>query len=177
MSRPDQETPPAWHHLPPNRFNPHTWVLGEPSIGDGCWIGAFAVIDGSGGLTIGKGCDIGACSQIYTHSSVRRVLSERAVPVERMPTSIGDYVHIAPNVTILMGCQIGNHVSIGAGAVLRQGMVVPDWSLVIGVPARIIPNGARRFVEPPPYEHHHTQEMSMSSARTGGHRSENSFTP
>jgi acetyltransferase-like isoleucine patch superfamily enzyme len=147
MTEPTAQNPPDWHHLPGNRFTPHTWILGEPSIGEGCWIGAFAVIDGSGGLTIGKGCDIGACSQIYTHSTVRRVLSKREIPIERMSTSIGDYVHIAPNVTILMGCQIGNHVSIGAGAVLRQGMIVPDWSLVIGVPARIIPDGARRFVE------------------------------
>ena len=39
--------------FPPNPYNPHAWIIGEPTIGEGTWIGAFTVIDGSGGLTIG----------------------------------------------------------------------------------------------------------------------------
>jgi acetyltransferase-like isoleucine patch superfamily enzyme len=144
------DAPPSWHHLPQNPYNPHAWVLGDPTIGEGCWIGAFTVIDGSGGLTIGRGCDISAGAQIYTHSTVGRVISERVLPIERAETRLGDFVHVGANATILMGCHIGSHVSIGAGAVLRQGTVVPDWSLVVGVPARIIPDGARRIVDPQP---------------------------
>ena len=51
----DGPAPPDWHHLPPNPYNPHAWILGHPEIGPGCWIGAFCVIDGSGGLAIGAG--------------------------------------------------------------------------------------------------------------------------
>ena len=29
--------------LPPNPYNPHAWLIGEPSIGEGTWIGAFTV--------------------------------------------------------------------------------------------------------------------------------------
>ena len=136
---------PAWHHLPVNRYNPHAWIIGDPSIGGDVWIGAFTVIDGSGGLTIGRGCDISAGAQIYTHSTVRRVLSEGHAEIDRRPTTIGQYVHVGANATILMGCQIGNHVSIGAGAVLKEGMIVPDWSVVVGVPARILLNGQARL--------------------------------
>ena len=78
---------PEWHHLPENPYNPHAWIVGEPAIGPGCWIGAFTVIDGSGGLTIGAGCDISAGAQIYTHSTVRRVLSEHC----RRNRSSGDH--------------------------------------------------------------------------------------
>ena len=68
----------AWHHLPANPYNPHAWFVGEPVIGEQCWIGAFTVIDGSGGLSIGRGCDISAGAQIYSHSTVRRALSGKA---------------------------------------------------------------------------------------------------
>ena len=30
--------------LPDNPYNPHAWIIGEPTIGEGCWIGAFTVI-------------------------------------------------------------------------------------------------------------------------------------
>jgi acetyltransferase-like isoleucine patch superfamily enzyme len=69
------------HGLPPNPYNPHAWFVGEPVIGDDVWIGAFCVIDGSGGLSIGRGCDISAGAQIYTHSTVERCVSERDQPI------------------------------------------------------------------------------------------------
>jgi acetyltransferase-like isoleucine patch superfamily enzyme len=140
--------PPDWHHLPANPYNPHAWFVGEPVIGEGCWIGAFTVIDGSGGLTIGRGCDISAGAQIYTHSTVRRVLSERREPIDRAPTTIGDFVHVGAGAVILMGCTIGHHSIVAAGAVVPQHTVVPPWSIVAGVPATVKPDAARRHAEP-----------------------------
>jgi acetyltransferase-like isoleucine patch superfamily enzyme len=150
MSEPgsDPSLPPDWHHLPANPYNPHAWFVGEPEIGPGCWIGAFTVIDGSGGLSIGKGCDISAGAQIYTHSTVRRVLSERAAPIERARTTIGDYVHVGAGAVILMGAEIGHHSVVAAGAVVPQFMQVPAWSVVVGVPATIKPDAARRYATP-----------------------------
>lgn len=135
---------PQWHHLPSNPFNPHAWIVGEPDIGEGCWIGAFSVIDGSGGLKIGRGCDISAGAQIYTHSTTERVLTERAAPIERRSSVIGDFVHIGAGAIILMGCEIGHHCLIGAGAVVKQDTVVPPYSVVVGVPGRIYENKAFR---------------------------------
>jgi len=34
------------HGIAPNSYNPHCWIVGEPKIGKGTWIGAFCVIDG-----------------------------------------------------------------------------------------------------------------------------------
>ena len=138
---------PEWHHLPDNPFNPHAWIVGEPTIGPGCWIGAFTVIDGSGGLTIGRGCDISAGAQIYTHSTARRAVSDRAAEIERAPSSIGDCVHIGAAAIVLMGCRIGSHSVVAAGAVVPQHTVAPEWSLIVGVPARVVPDGARGLVE------------------------------
>lgn len=133
------------HHLPANPFNPHAWILGEPEIGDDVWIGAFTVIDGSGGLTIGHGCDISAGAQIYSHSTVERAVSDRALPIRREATRIGRNVHIGANAVVLMGADIGDHSIVGAGAVVKEGTVAPPYSVLVGVPARIIPDGARRF--------------------------------
>jgi len=138
-------TPPEWHELPENPYNAHAWLVGEPLIGPGCWIGAFTVIDGSGGLEIGAGCDVSAGAQIYSHSTVRRALNAGAAPVERAATKLGDQVHVGAGAVILMGCEIGDRVVIGAGAVVPQFTVIPDDALAVGVPARIIPGGASRY--------------------------------
>jgi acetyltransferase-like isoleucine patch superfamily enzyme len=131
--------------LPPNPYNPLAWLVGDPEVGDGCWIGAFTLIDGSGGLSIGNGCDISSGAQIYSHSTVRRVISERLLDTERAPTRVGPHVHVGAGAIVMMGCDIGHHSVVGAGAVVPQHTVAPPWSLIVGVPARIIEDGARRF--------------------------------
>lgn len=139
---------PDWHHLPENPYNPHAWIVGEPEIGVGCWIGAFTVIDGSGGLTIGEGCDISAGAQIYTHSTVRRVLSERSEGIDRAATTIGAHTHIGAGAIVLMGSTVGDHCVVAAGALVPQHTVIPPWSIAVGIPARIEVGGARRHLGP-----------------------------
>ena len=117
-----------------SKYNPFTWIVGEPEIGDGTWIGAFTVIDGSGGLTIGKMCDISSGVQIYSHSSVRRCVSSRKFEaVETQPTVIGDNVFIGANSTILMGVTIGSSSVIGAGSVVNSS--IPSMKVYAGIPA------------------------------------------
>jgi acetyltransferase-like isoleucine patch superfamily enzyme len=141
-----QSAIPEWHHLPDNVYNPHAWIVGDPQIGEGCWIGAFTVIDGSGGLVIGKGCEVSSGAQIYTHSTVARVMSERRADLQRAPVSIGDYVHIGAGAVVLMGSEIGHHSIIGAGSVVLENTFIPPWSLAVGSPARIIRDGARKWL-------------------------------
>jgi acetyltransferase-like isoleucine patch superfamily enzyme len=123
--------------MPANPYNQHAWIIGEPEIGEGTWIGAFTVLDGSGGLRIGRGCDISCGVQIYTHSTLRRCVSGRLHDeVERETVSIGDHVFIGPNATVLMGVTIGDRAVIAAGAVVTAD--VPEQTIVAGVPARAI---------------------------------------
>ncbi|MDA0834049.1 MAG: acyltransferase [Planctomycetota bacterium] len=127
------------HGIPANRYNPHCWITGEPEIGEGTWIGAFTLIDGQGGLKIGKGCDISSGAKILTHSTVNRCISERKYDtVDRMSTVIEDHVFIGTNAVVLMGSHIGHHSVIAAGAVVLEESVVPAYTLMAGVPARPI---------------------------------------
>ena len=85
-----------WHHLPDNPYNPHAGLLvGESEIGEGCWIGAFAVVDGSGGLTIGRGCASRRGLRrvdIPPSGAVDHRPARRPADIERAATRIGDFV-------------------------------------------------------------------------------------
>lgn len=121
--------------LPENPYNEHAWIIGLQAIGSGTWIGAFTLIDGSGGLTIGEGCDISSGVHIYTHSSAMRCVSGRRYDtVDREPVHIGDRVFIGANAVVNMGVTIGDEAIVGAGAVVTGD--VPPRTVVIGVPAR-----------------------------------------
>ena len=123
------------------RYNPHCWITGTPEIGENVWIGAFTLIDGQGGLKIGRGTDISSGAHIITHSTVWRCVSERRFPTnERAPVEIGEYCFIGENATVLRGAKIGHHSVIGAGAVVMEFMEVPPYSLVVGVPGRVARN-------------------------------------
>jgi carbonic anhydrase/acetyltransferase-like protein (isoleucine patch superfamily) len=125
--------------IPPNPYNPFCWIAGEPAIGEGTWIGAFTLIDGLGGLKIGKGCNISSGAQILSHSTVRRCLSEgRHEKVDCRATELGDHVFVGANAVVQMGARIGDHCIIGAGAVVLEDAVIPPYSLVAGVPGRIV---------------------------------------
>ena len=120
-----------------NRFHPTTWLVGDPIIGEGTWIGAFTVIDGSGGLVVGSGCDISSGVHIYSHSSALRCVSGRRYEkVDRANVIIGDRVFIGANAVINMGVTIGDEAIIGAGAVVTKD--VPPRAVVAGVPAKVI---------------------------------------
>lgn len=127
------------NRLPANPYNPLAWITGCPQIGEGTWIGAFTLIDGLGGLTIGRGCDIASGAQVLTHSTVKRCVSERRYShIDKKPTRIEDYVFIGANAVVLMGCTIGHHSVIAAGAIVLEGTIIPPFSLFAGAPAKFV---------------------------------------
>lgn len=135
------------HGLPDNPYNKHAWILGKPEIGDRVWIGAFCLIDGlHAPLKIGRGTDVSSGAQILTHTTVNRCISERRYPdVDVAPTEIGEFCFIGTNAVILKGSKIGHHSVIGAGAVVPENSVISPYSLVVGVPAKVI-GSSKRFL-------------------------------
>ncbi len=59
------------------------------------------------------------------------------------PITVGDYVYIGNNVMIMPGVTIGNKVIIGAGSIVSRD--IPDNSVAVGVPARVIKSADEYF--------------------------------
>lgn len=111
-------------------------VIGDVQVGEGTWVGPFTVLDGVGGLRIGKFCSISAGVQIYTHDSVEWALSGGKAETRRAPTTIGDRCYIGPNVVIVKGVTIGDGTVIGANSVVIAD--VPAGSVAHGNPCRVV---------------------------------------
>jgi len=116
------------------------------SIGENCWIWHHSIIDGSNGVTIGEGVQIGAWVGIFTHSShvAVRLHGKSYINVDkndricyiRSPVVIGDYSFVGAGACILPGVSLGRGCLVAAGAVVTKS--VPDFSVVQGNPAKVI---------------------------------------
>lgn len=137
------------HGIPPNKYNPHAWILGKPSIGEDTWIGPFTLIDAKyAKVTIGKGCNIATGCQIISHSTVHRCISERTYKkIDTGNVVIGDHCFIGSNAVILMGATIGHHSVVAAGAVVPEKAKIPPYSIVMGVPGKVV-GSSKKYINP-----------------------------
>ena len=114
-------------------------VMGEVTLGERCGVWPGAVIRGDfAHIQIGDGTIIEDNVVVHTgrdqHIGANVIVGHGAVIHCH---SIGNNSLIANNATVLDDAEIGSYCIIGAGAVISPGMVVPDRSLVFGVPGKI----------------------------------------
>lgn len=76
-------------------------------------------VDAGFPLTIGAGCTIG--HKVMLHGC-----------------TIGDNSLIGMGATVLNGAKIGKNCLIGAGALITEGKEIPDGSLVMGAPGKVV---------------------------------------
>jgi acetyltransferase-like isoleucine patch superfamily enzyme len=103
------------------------------SIGSHSVVGRHCLLDGRGGLSIGRSVNISSYSLLITatHDAYDQDLSGSTAPIE-----IGDRAWIASGVKILAGVTIGEGAVVAAGAVV--GTDVEPYTVVGGVPAKEI---------------------------------------
>ncbi|MDR0350339.1 MAG: acyltransferase [Coriobacteriales bacterium] len=111
-------------------------IMGEVVLGEHCWVGPGCLLDGSGGLKVGRRCTFSAGVHVYTHDTVRHTLSDGAEPYEYGPVSIGDCTFIGAQSVILKGVTIGAHCLIGANSTITHDL--PAYSIAAGTPTRVI---------------------------------------
>ena len=105
-------------------------------IGDKCHIGENVLLDLSGDLVLGNRVTISMGSSIITHLDVG--WSQLIQTFERRmgQVRIEDDCYLGANVLVLPNVHIGELCFIGAGAVVTKD--IPERSLAVGVPARVI---------------------------------------
>lgn len=111
---------------------------GKVSIGRSSWVGPFCLIYGNGVVSIGNNVLVAGHSSINTvsHRFERCDLPINDQGIHCDPVHIEDDVWIGMNAVILQGITIGRGAIVGAGAVVTRD--VPPWSIVTGVPARVV---------------------------------------
>lgn len=88
-------------------------------------------------ISLGKNVHITDGVKFITHDGGTLLFREEVPDLEvTRPIVVGDNVYIGNNAIILPGVTIGNKVVIGAGAIITRD--VPDNSVVVGVPGRVI---------------------------------------
>lgn len=91
-------------------------TIGETSnVQDGCVLHT----DIGYPLTVGRGCTIG-------HKAILH------------GCEIGDNSLVGMGATVLNGARIGRNCIVGANALIAEGKVIPDNSLVVGMPGKIV---------------------------------------
>ncbi|HEX4905318.1 MAG TPA: acyltransferase [Acidimicrobiales bacterium] len=108
------------------------------SIGDRCSVGRGTSIVARRRIEIGDDVTIAPNVYITDHN---HAYADVDVPIKEQypthePVRIGAGTWIAAGATVLPGADIGQHVTVGAGAVVRG--IVPDYSVVAGNPARVV---------------------------------------
>ncbi len=91
------------------------------TVGDGCNIQEGAVLH----------CDIG----YPVHIGSDCVIGHGAIV---HGCEVGDGTLIGMGAILLSGCKVGKGCIIGAGALITGNMVIPDRSLVMGTPGRVV---------------------------------------
>ena len=101
-------------------------------------MGPFCLLYGNGDIRIGDGVLIAGHTSINTvsHHAERVDIPISEQGTEIAPVVIHDDVWIGLNAVILQGVTIGRGAIIGAGAVVTRD--IPAWSVVCGVPAKVV---------------------------------------
>ena len=113
-------------------------------IADHVYIGPFNLIDASGQLHIGEGCQVTTFCALLTHSSHQALRlagrsywgSSNPPGYVRRPTSIGAYTFIGPHTVVMPGSRIGRGVLVRAYSYVDGE--VPDFAVVAGQPAVVV---------------------------------------
>lgn len=100
---------------------------------------------------IGKGLRLYHCYGLVVHGS--SVIGDNAMIAHQVTLAtekggapvLGDRVRIAPGVKIIGGVQIGDDSVIGANAVVIKD--VPEKSVAVGIPARVLDRPFEEFTE------------------------------
>lgn len=130
------------------QIDPTAWVsdtavlIGKVTLDAGAniWFGAVARGDNEM-IHIGAGSNVQENCVLHTDMGYPLHIGENCTIGHKAllhGCSIGAGSLVGMNATVMNGAKIGRFCIIGAGALITEGKEIPDYSLVVGAPAKII---------------------------------------
>ena len=104
------------------------------------WFGAVARGD-KDVITIGENSNVQDCSVLHTDPGFPLDIGDNVTighQVMLHGCTIGANSLVGINAVILNGAKIGHHCLIGANCLITEGKEIPDYSMVIGSPGKVV---------------------------------------
>lgn len=121
---------------------PGAYVMGQVEIGDesSVWYGAVIRSDVEK-IIIGKRTNIQDTAVLHADFGEPTIIGDNVTVGHGAivhGATIGEGSLIGMRATILNRAKVGKFCIIGAHALVTEGMVVPDYSMVLGVPGKVV---------------------------------------
>ncbi|MFD1911948.1 gamma carbonic anhydrase family protein [Halodurantibacterium flavum] len=121
---------------------PGAHVIGRVTLGQGASVWFGAVLRGDNEpITVGAGTNIQENAVLHTDWGFPLTIGRMCTIGHKAMLhgcTIGDNSLIGMGATVLNGARIGRNCLIGAGALITEGKEIPDGSLVMGAPGRVV---------------------------------------
>jgi acetyltransferase-like isoleucine patch superfamily enzyme len=102
------------------------------TVEDNCVIHKYVLLDDRGEIIIHEGSSISDYANVYSHT---HDLNDGMI-ITNHRTEIGPRARITYHATVLSGVRVGEHGLVGSMGVATKD--VPDYNIVVGVPARTV---------------------------------------
>jgi carbonic anhydrase/acetyltransferase-like protein (isoleucine patch superfamily) len=92
-------------------------------------------------ITIGRDSNVQDGAVLHTDTGIRLTLGRGVTVGHKVMLhgcEIGDYCLIGMNAVILNRARIGNYCLVGANALVTEGKQIPDGSVLMGSPAKVV---------------------------------------
>lgn len=121
---------------------PGAHIIGNVELKQGASVWFNSVLRGDmDKLTIGENTNIQDGSVLHTDAGIPLNIGKGVTVGHKVMLhgcSIGDYSLIGINAVVLNGAKIGRFCIIGANALITENMEVPDYSVVMGSPGKVV---------------------------------------
>lgn len=129
-------------------IDPDTWVAPDANVigrvrlqaGASVWFTATLRGDNEW-IEVGAGSNVQEGSTLHTDIGYPLVIGRDCTIGHNVilhGCTIGDETLIGMGATVLNGARIGRNCLIGAGALITEGKEIPDGSLVMGAPGKVV---------------------------------------
>lgn len=130
------------HPQTPRFLAPNATLIGDVRFGESCSIWFGAVLRGDiNYIQLGDRCNVQDNSVLHVSKKLPCILGND-VSMGHQSTAhactVGDHCLLGMGSRVLDGAVLGKGVLVAAGCIVPEGMSVPDYHLIAGVPGRVI---------------------------------------